>query len=195
VPSADAPRPAVFLDRDGTIIADRHYLSDPQSVELVPGAAAAIAALNRARIPVIVITNQSGIGRGYFDEAAYRRTAARLDDLLAAEAAHIDVTYVCPHAPDAVNPCACRKPGLLLFRRAIEEHRLDAARSTLIGDKWRDIAPATILGGRGILVPTVETAAADREMAGREGEVVATLSDAVERVLLRLGARPLAPGP
>jgi histidinol-phosphate phosphatase family protein len=183
-----ARRPAVFLDRDGTLIADRHYLADADQVELLPGIAPAVARLNRAGVPVIVVTNQSGIGRGYFTSADYDRVAARVEALLAMEGARLDATYLCPHAPSDDTPCACRKPGLLLFERAIVDHGLDAKRSFFVGDRWRDVVPARAFGGRGILVPGADTPEADRELAAREAEVAPSLSVAIDRVLAVVGA-------
>jgi histidinol-phosphate phosphatase family protein len=159
------PRPAVFLDRDGTLIEDPGYLADPDRVRLLPGAAEAVAELNRAGVPVVVVTNQSGIARGLLTEAQYRATERRLDQLLADRGARIDAHYFCPHHPDAGGPCDCRKPGLLLYRRAASEHGLDLAASWWVGDRLRDVLPAPALGGRGILVLTgaggSEAAAAD----------------------------------
>ncbi|HEX7239268.1 MAG TPA: HAD-IIIA family hydrolase, partial [Longimicrobiaceae bacterium] len=103
-------RPAVFLDRDGTVIHDAHYLADPEGVRLLPGAAEAVARLNRAGVPVVLVTNQSGIGRGLFSEADFRAVQDRVEALLAAGGARIDAVYHCPHAPDADPPCDCRKP-------------------------------------------------------------------------------------
>ena len=184
-----AGSPAVFLDRDGTIIADRHYLRDPIGVELLPGVAWALTQLNRAHIPVVVVTNQSGIGRGYFSRAEYDRVAARLDELLAVDGARIDASYMCPHAPVIDEPCACRKPGILLYEQAIAEHGLDGAASFFIGDMWRDIAPARAFGGRGILIPTEKTPREERERALREAEIAPSLSDAAARVIAALGMR------
>ena len=181
--------PAVFLDRDGTIIADRHYLRDPAGVELLPGVAWAIGQLNGARIPVIVVTNQSGIGRGYFSRQEYDRVASRLDEILAVEDARIDASYMCPHAPNKDEPCACRKPGRLLYDQAIADHGLDGSSSFFIGDMWRDIAPALAFGGRGILIPTDKTPREECERAARELEIAPSLTDAVARVLAALSMR------
>lgn len=144
---------AVFLDRDGTLILDRDYLADPDGVALVPGAADAVRRLNRAGLPVVVVTNQSGIGRGYYDEAAYEAVQARLATLLAEAGAHLDAVYHCPHPPDRMPPCDCRKPAVGLFLRAAREHGMDLARSFFIGDRVRDVAAALRFGGTGILVP------------------------------------------
>ena len=145
-------RPAVFLDRDGTVIEDRHYLGDPAGVALLAGAGEAVARLNRAGLAVLLVTNQSGIGRGYFSEADFAAVQVRLEALLAAGGARLDGVYHCPHAPDHAPPCDCRKPALGLFRRAAAEHGVDLARSYYVGDRVRDVAPALELGGRGILV-------------------------------------------
>ncbi len=179
----------VFLDRDGTIIADRHYLRDPAGVELLPGAAWAIARLNDAGIPVVVVTNQSGIGRGYFSRPEYDRVARRLDELLALEDARIDASYMCPHAPDMREPCACRKPGVLLYEQAIADHGLDGAASFFVGDMWRDIAAARAFGGRGILVPTEKTPREERDRAVLEAEIAPSLTDAIVRILEAFGGR------
>lgn len=181
--------PAVFLDRDGTLIADRHYIRDPAGVELLPGAGRALARLNRAGIPVVVVTNQSGIGRGYFTFADYERVAARLDELLAVEEAKLDAVYVCPHAPSTETPCACRKPGLLLFERAIREHGISGTASFFIGDRWRDVAPARAFGGRGILVPTPATPDSELELAARDAETATSIDEAVTRVIAVVSAR------
>jgi histidinol-phosphate phosphatase family protein len=117
-------RAAVFLDRDGTIIEDTGYVADPAAVRLLPGAAAAIARLNRAGLPAIVVTNQSGIARGLLDEAAYAAVARRLESLLGAEGARLDGDYYCPHHPDFTGPCECRKPGALLYCQAAAAHGL-----------------------------------------------------------------------
>jgi D-glycero-D-manno-heptose 1,7-bisphosphate phosphatase len=145
-------RRGVFLDRDGTIIEDTGYVADPVAVRLLPGAAEAIARLNHAGLPVIVVTNQSGIARGLLDEAAYAATARQLDALLAAGGARLDGHYHCPHHPDLTGPCECRKPGPLLYRRAAADHGLHLARSWWVGDRLRDVLPAEGFNGRGILV-------------------------------------------
>src|ERR1043165_10137569 len=115
------PRRAAFLDRDGTIIRDTEYLRDPEQVELLPGAAAAIKRLNDAGIPVIVVTNQSGIARGLLTEQDYERVRMRVDQELAKHGARIDATYHCPHYPEITGPCDCRKPGLKFYLQAAEE--------------------------------------------------------------------------
>ena len=183
-------RPAVFLDRDGTIIHDAEYIGDPADVRLLPGAARAVARLNALGRPVIVVTNQSGIARGLLAIADYEAVRGRLDALLAAEGARIDASYMCPHHPDFTGPCDCRKPGTLLYRRAAAEYDIDLSRSAFVGDRWRDVAAALELGGRGILIVGPATPAEDRRRAETEAEVVDSLDSAVERIADVTRARP-----
>lgn len=151
----DAPgRRAVFLDRDGTIVEDPGFLSNPDDVRLIRGAARAIRHMNRAGLPVVVVTNQSGIARGLYDVSAYEAVQQRLAALLAAEDAHVDASYYCPHLPEISGPCECRKPGILLYTRAANDLGLDLARSWYVGDRLSDVEPARHLHGRGILVQT-----------------------------------------
>lgn len=151
-------RPAVFLDRDGTLIVDRHYLADPEGVELLPGAGQAVARLNAAGFFVVLATNQSGIGRGYFTEDQYRLVHERLVQALAAHGARLDAEY---HSPDVEDggPDAERKPGAGMFLRAAREHGLDLARSWWIGDRRRDVQAAGRFGARGFIVCSPETEA------------------------------------
>jgi D,D-heptose 1,7-bisphosphate phosphatase len=115
-------RAAAFLDRDGTIIVDRDYPGDPGAVELIPGAAEAIVRLRRSGLLVLMVTNQSGIGRGLITESDYRAVQARMERLLADSGAGLDAAYYCPHAPDRIPACECRKPRLGLYRQAAREH-------------------------------------------------------------------------
>jgi formyltetrahydrofolate-dependent phosphoribosylglycinamide formyltransferase len=142
---------AVFLDRDGTLIEDPGYLSDPAQVVLLPGAADAVRALNEAGIPVILVTNQSGIGRGFYSEGDFQAVQAELERQLAAHGARLDDVYFCPHDPDA-EACACRKPGPALFRLAAREHGLRLHRCLFVGDRARDVVPGAELGASAILV-------------------------------------------
>ncbi|HEX2219165.1 MAG TPA: HAD family hydrolase [Gemmatimonadales bacterium] len=184
-------RGAVFLDRDGTIIEDTGYLADPASVRLLPGAADAIARLNRAGLPVVVVTNQSGIARGLLDEAAYAATARRLDELLGFSGARLDAHYHCPHHPDYTGPCDCRKPGPLLYQRAAAEHDLDLASSWWVGDRLRDVQPAERFGGRCVLLGRADEGQPARTAGARKGALatpgqlttVRDLSTAVDIIL------------
>jgi len=177
----DSPRPAVFLDRDGTIIHDRHYLGDPAGVELLPGAARCIALLNRAGLPVVIVTNQSGIGRGYFSEADFQAVQQRLLELLEAGGARVDAVYHCPHAPDHTPPCSCRKPLPGLFERAAGELGLDLARSFYVGDRVRDVAPGLGFGGTAILLGDGESASSGVHRAATLAEVAKRILDSAPR--------------
>lgn len=174
---------AAFLDRDGTLIRDAHYLADPAKVELLPGVTAALAQLAAAGFALVVVTNQSGIARGLLTEAEYEAVRQRLDALLAAEGVTLTASYHCPHEPERSGPCECRKPGTLLYRRAAADHGLDLTRSVFLGDRWRDVAPGRALGGRGILIPGPDTPAEDRRKAAREAETAEDLASAVALVV------------
>jgi histidinol-phosphate phosphatase family protein len=174
---------AVFLDRDGTIMEDAHYIRSPDQVRLLPGAAAAIKRVNDAKIPVVVVTNQSGIARGIFTVEDYEKVHARFERLLNDQGARIDASYYCPHAPDDPPVCNCRKPQTLMFEQAIAELKLDAANAAYIGDRWRDIAASKKLGGRGIMIASAETTADDRRRAQADGfETAADLADAIGKL-------------
>ena len=176
-------RAAVFLDRDGTLIRDVNFVGRPEQVELIPGAAAAVRRVNEAGLPAIVITNQSGIARGYFSESEYGKVHERMESLLGQGGARIDATYVCPHFPEISGPCECRKPGTLLYRRAAKDHGLDLTTSWYIGDKLRDVIPSQELGGHGILVPSDQTPLAELERARKEFIVAESLDAAVARAV------------
>jgi D-glycero-D-manno-heptose 1,7-bisphosphate phosphatase len=176
---------AAFLDRDGTLIEDRHFLGDPEGVVLLPNAAEAVRVLNQAGILAIVVTNQSGIARGLLTEEQYAATAQRLFDLFESAGVHIDGTYHCPHFPDISGPCACRKPGTLLYTRAAADHAIDLQRSAYIGDRLRDVLPAQTLGGGGILIAGPATPDDERERAAAEFTVVDSLGAAVRAALGR----------
>lgn len=186
------PRAALFLDRDGTINVDTIHVSKPDNVRLIPGAAAAIARINAAGIPIIVVSNQSGIGRGLFSVDEYESVRVRIDELLAAAGAQVLTTYYCPHNPEAPPACDCRKPGPAMYLEAATAHNLDLARSWYVGDRLRDIQPAKLFGGHGILVPRDTTPGGD-VVAARDGFAISTnLDSAVNRILssLPLSAPP-----
>lgn len=147
-------RPAVFLDRDGTLIREREYLSDPEGVEVLPGVIPALQALREAGFALVVVTNQSGIARGLYSEADYHRVAARLERVLSDGAAGPDLTLFCPHHPDMGGPCRCRKPDTGMHEAAARELGLDPRRSFFVGDKPSDVEAAVRMGGQGVLVLT-----------------------------------------
>ena len=142
----------VALDRDGTIIVERQYLSSPDQVELLPGTGAGLRAMRELGLGLVLVTNQSAVGRGYFDMARLEEVHGRLRELLLAEGVELDGIYVCPHTPE--DGCDCRKPlpGLLL--RASQELGFDPARAFVIGDKPCDIELGRGLGATTILVRT-----------------------------------------
>ena len=142
---------AFLLDRDGTINVDSGYVGDPEKLVLLPGAAQAIRKINDAGYLAIVISNQSGVARGYFTMQDVDKVNRRLNELLGEAGAHIDRFYSCPHLKGAPVKeydvdCDCRKPGTGLFRRAIEENRLDPAVCYACGDKERDVERLSELG-------------------------------------------------
>ncbi len=149
-----ASTPAVFLDRDGTLIVEREYLSDPHGVELLPGVASALREFQAAGFKLVVITNQSGIARGYYTAADYEAVQARVEQLLAEQGITINAAFYCPHHPDFTGPCDCRKPGLALYQTAARNLGLDLARSIYVGDRIADVLPAQATGGRAMLVRT-----------------------------------------
>lgn len=186
-----ARKPAVFLDRDGVVIEDSHYLGDAARVQLVPGAADAVAALNRAGWPVVVVTNQSGVARGMFSFDSVGVVHDHLARLLATHGARIDAFHFCPHHPDADVPefradCDCRKPMPGMLRRAADELHLDLGTSWMIGDRETDLAAGAAAGCRTVLVRTgygslVNTATLDRDALNLE-LIAADLADAVAKL-------------
>ncbi len=128
-----------FIDRDGVLNVEVNYLGDPADAVLLPGVAAAIGRLNRAGVPVLVISNQAGVAKGYFTEADVKRVNDRLAELLAAEGARIDGWYYCPHHPDFTGACGCRKPAPGMLLRAAGEHGVDPAVSAMTGDRPSDL--------------------------------------------------------
>ncbi len=152
-------KPAVFLDRDGTLNEEVDYLSDPEQLVLIPGAAAAVARLNARHIPVVVVTNQSGIGRGKYSWQDFDAVMRRMEALLAQEGAHLDAIYASPHHAKGQGEYAVvdhpeRKPNPGMLQRAAEEHGLDLARSWMVGDKDIDLEAGRRAGCQVALVRT-----------------------------------------
>lgn len=144
--------PAVFLDRDGTLIEDTSFVRDPAEVRLIPGAVEAVARFNAAGWRTVVVTNQSGIARGLLSEHDYARVAAHVAELFAAGGARLDAQLHCPHHPDITGECRCRKPATGLYEDAIGRFGIDAGASWYIGDRLRDLLPAQVLGGTALHV-------------------------------------------
>jgi D-glycero-D-manno-heptose 1,7-bisphosphate phosphatase len=184
------PRAAVFLDRDGTIVHDVSYLARPEQLQIIAGVPEALARFTAAGLPLIVVTNQSGIGRGFFTEADFALITARLDTLLRAHGIEIAATYHCPDAPDVPLTLSCRKPGDTMHRRAALEHDIDLQRSFYVGDRWRDVAPAVTHNAMGVLIPTPDTPFSDLSRAKDDAVVATTMSAAVDRILRMHAQRP-----
>lgn len=149
-----AHRPAVFFDRDGTLIVDADYLSDPDGVTLIPGAPESIRAARDAGWFTVVVTNQSGIGRGLYSESDYRAVDRRFQALLAAEGATLDAVLHCPHHPSFTGVCDCRKPAPGMLLEAARRLGIDLARSVVVGDKRSDLEAGLAVGAAPILVRT-----------------------------------------
>jgi D-glycero-D-manno-heptose 1,7-bisphosphate phosphatase len=142
----------VLIDRDGTINVEKHYLSDPDQLELYPGVGPALKRLQDAGFGLAVITNQSGVARGYFDLARLAQIHDRLRALLAAEGVTVDGIYICPHGPD--DDCTCRKPLPGMVEQAVAEHGFDPAQAFMIGDKEVDVELGHAVGAVSFLVRT-----------------------------------------
>jgi len=150
---------AIFLDRDGTLIEEVGYLDRPERVALYPWSIDAIRAFNRAGVRVVMITNQSGVARGFLTEEVVDQVHRHIAILLQEGGAFIDAYYYCPHHPDGKVPelarvCDCRKPARGLVDRAVQEFGIDPRHSFAVGDRWLDVALGHAVGGRGILVRT-----------------------------------------
>ena len=145
-------RRAILFDRDGTLIVEKCYLADPAGVILEKDVAKALVRLRDLGFVFVVVSNQSGVGRGYFDLNTVHKVNARLADLLVENGVVIGGWYVCPHAPD--QRCDCRKPMPRLALRAAEDLGLDLSLSWVVGDKKSDVLLADLIGARGILITT-----------------------------------------
>ncbi|HEX5415636.1 MAG TPA: HAD family hydrolase [Chloroflexota bacterium] len=150
-------RPAVFLDRDGTLIVDKPYNANPDEITLLPGVRSALNALTRAGYLLVVVTNQSGVARGYFEADAVAAMHDRLDELLGSSRRPILGYYFCPHhaagcVPEYTAPCSYRKPEPGMLLRAAEDWAIDLGRSWMIGDMVSDVEAGRAAGCRSILL-------------------------------------------
>jgi D-glycero-D-manno-heptose 1,7-bisphosphate phosphatase len=191
-PSGQLARPAVFLDRDGTLIEDIPYLCSVDRLAFFPWTIDSVRALNRAGLAVVIVSNQSGIARGFMSEAAVQDIHREISRRLQAGGARVEAYYYCPHHPDGtVEPygrrCDCRKPAPGLVDRAASDLQLDPARSFVVGDKWVDVGLARGVGARGILVRTGTGAAEEaRPSPGVTADaVVDNLAGAASWILQR----------
>lgn len=174
-PQLGIVRRAVFLDRDGTLIREVGYLSRLEDLEILSGVASALRRLGEEGYVRLVVTNQSGVARGYFDEAFVERTHRELRRRLREQGADVEGFYVCPHHPDFTGVCACRKPEPGLVLQAAREWALDLALSWVIGDKPADVELGRRAGCRAVLVRTGYGARTEAELSvpGRAADVVA----------------------
>jgi D-glycero-D-manno-heptose 1,7-bisphosphate phosphatase len=185
---------AVFLDRDGTINEEMGYINHLSRFILLPQVIPAIRRLNEAGLKVVIITNQSGVARGYFPHSLVERVHGHLEEILAAGGAHLDGIYACFHAPR--EGCSCRKPRPDLVFRAAQELDLDLGRSYLVGDRYNDVETAVNAGVKGVLVLTGygqgEYHHVRHSRQAQAAHVAANLLDAVEWILadLRPGTSP-----
>jgi len=182
---------AVFLDRDGTLIVERGYITVPEGVELIPGAAAAVVRLREAGWKVFIVTNQGAVAKGLITEDELGLIHFRMIALLAEAGAEVDGVYYCPHHPDGDQigyavECDCRKPRPGLLERAAGEHGLELAESVMIGDTLRDLVAGRAVGARGVLVLTGPGAQTASEEHGAD-HIAPDLPAAVEWLLAHPG--------
>lgn len=144
------PLPYILLDRDGTLIEECHYLSDPEKVFLLPGVVEGLRRFREMGLGLVVITNQSGIGRGYFKSSDYDKVTLRFEQLLGRAGISMDGIYCCPHIPE--DGCQCRKPRIGLVERAARDLGFDPKTSVVIGDKLSDMELARNAGCLSVLV-------------------------------------------
>jgi D-glycero-D-manno-heptose 1,7-bisphosphate phosphatase len=153
-PAVERSRPAVFLDRDGTVIDEVGHLGEPERVVILPGVPTALTRLAEAGYALVMITNQAGVARGYFTEVEVEAVNARTAELLQAEGVRLERWYHCPHHPDFTGACDCRKPLPGMLHRAAKELDLDLSRSWMVGDHPSDAEAGRAAGARSIMVRT-----------------------------------------
>jgi len=185
-------RSFVALDRDGTLIEERPYLSNPAQVRLLPGAAAGLRALQDAGLGLAVVTNQSGVGRGFFGVDAVSRVNERMLALLADEGVTIDDIYVCPHTPD--ERCACRKPETLMLEMAAQRFGATPAQAFVVGDKLCDVELGRRAGVTTLLVRTGWGSQTERASVARPHHVVNDLLEAAHVIQVAASGRDARAG-
>ena len=171
-----AERRFVVLDRDGTIIVEKHYLSDPDGVELIGGAGAALRRLADRGLGLVVVTNQSAVARGLLDLEGLAAIHARMESMLAREGVRLAGIYACPHHPE--DACACRKPRTALVERAARELGFEPRRAFVVGDMASDVDLGRAVGATTVLVRTGHGERESASGAARADHVVADLAEA-----------------
>ncbi len=192
-------RRAVFLDRDGTLIEEVGYLDRLDRMRLFPWSIDAVRLLNRAGFAVVVVSNQAGVARGFFEEAFVEQVRRDIDARVAAAGGRIDGWYYCPHHPDATLPqyrrqCECRKPRPGMIQQAVRDLGIDPSRSYVIGDRWLDMQLAHNVGAAGILVRTGYGASEERHKPDDGTTVEFVADNLIEAVswILRNRQQPTA---
>jgi D,D-heptose 1,7-bisphosphate phosphatase len=164
---------AVFMDRDGTVNKEVGYLDNLTKLKLFPQTFAAIGKINKSGMKAVVVTNQSGVARGYFSEEFVSEVHSRIQEMLAEKGAYIDAFYYCPHHPTEgcesyTKPCRCRKPEAELFLQAVQDFNIDLQLSYMIGDTLKDIEAALKIGAKGVLVRTGYGREVERDLPASE---------------------------
>lgn len=176
---------AVFLDRDGTLIAEKNYLKMIRDVKILPGVPDALSTLRQAGYKLILITDQSGVARGYLTEKKLGAIHKHLQKLLARSNAQLDAIYYCPHHPD--DGCRCRKPGLALVKEAKKHFNIDLRKSFSVGDKIKDFEFGQRMGGKGIFVLTGHGAEESKKLtkkgAPKPDKTAKNMTDAARWIL------------
>lgn len=175
-------RKAFFLDRDGVVVKQVHYLCDPEKTELEKNVVQAIRKLRNKGYMIIIVTNQSGVARGKFTMREVEAVHKKIESLLAEENEKIDAFYICPHHPDFDGECDCRKPAPGLILRAAEEHDIDVSSSVMVGDKLSDVKCGENAGVRYSLLIATGYGSGERQKAGAENVLfVNDLEEAADR--------------
>ncbi len=190
---------AVFLDKDGTLIEDVPYNVDPQQIKLTSGAIEGLLLLQQAGYKLIVITNQSGVARGYFQESALVAVEERLRQLLATEGIYLADFYYCPHHPDGVVrefaiACECRKPAPGLLLRAAGEHKIDLRSSWFVGDILNDVEAGLCAGCKTILIDNGNETEWELSAQRTPDFIVTDLMEAAQVILLSADGNPVGRG-
>lgn len=181
--TANPKSKAVFLDRDGTVCEEANYLSRPDQLKLLPFAAEAIRLLNQNGFLAILITNQSGVGRGFFDEQILFEIHQKLNEELAKENAGLDTIYFCPHT--AENNCDCRKPQIGMIRRAARDFDIDLENSWMIGDKAIDVETGVNAQIKTALVLTGYGKTESENLSQKPDLIAENLLEAVKKIVAK----------